>query len=131
MLLVADIMGFSEELCTASTLRAGMLVAYDNEKMKSIWPEAELPQYKPDMLAFMLKCHAVVERVMSCFARGLGLPDDFFKDPMDPAHPDCGTACYCNLYPSLEGIELPPGVLRIFAHTDFEVQTVRSLNPCY
>ena len=28
----------------------------------------------------MLKCHAVTERIMSCFATGLGLNEDFFKE---------------------------------------------------
>ena len=30
-------------------------------------------------------------RIMSCFALGLGLPEDFFEDAMDPRHDDCGT----------------------------------------
>ena len=29
---------------------------------------------------FMFKCHQVVEMIMECFARGLGLKEDFFRD---------------------------------------------------
>lgn len=32
------------------------------------------------MLAFMHKCHAVTEQIMSCFAVGLGLTEDYFKE---------------------------------------------------
>lgn len=32
------------------------------------------------MVAFMHKCHAVTERIMSCFAAGLGLSEDYFKE---------------------------------------------------
>ena len=39
----------------------------------------------------MRRCHEVTERIMTCFAVGLGLPEDHFKDLMDPKHEDCGT----------------------------------------
>lgn len=32
------------------------------------------------MVAFMHKCHAVTEQIMSCFALGLGLKQDFFQE---------------------------------------------------
>lgn len=32
------------------------------------------------MVSFMRKCHEVTEVIMSCFALGLGLPDNFFKE---------------------------------------------------
>ena len=43
------------------------------------------------ILKFMRRCHEVTERIMTCFAVGLGLPEDYFKDLMDPKHEDCGT----------------------------------------
>ena len=46
---------------------------------------------RPGMLHFMLQCHEVAARMMSCFAIGLGLPEDYFVDLMDPHHDDCGT----------------------------------------
>ncbi len=35
---------------------------------------------REEMLDFMFKCHEVVEMIMECFARGLGLKEDFFRD---------------------------------------------------
>lgn len=32
------------------------------------------------MISFMLKCHAVTEQIMSCFALGLGLQESVFKE---------------------------------------------------
>ena len=38
------------------------------------------PLRRQHMVAFMHKCHAVTEKIMSCFAIGLGLSQDFFKE---------------------------------------------------
>lgn len=35
---------------------------------------------REQMIAFMHKCHAVTEQLMSCFAVGLGLDTDFFQE---------------------------------------------------
>lgn len=53
------------------------------------------------MLRFMLQCHEVATRIMSCFAIGLGLPEDYFVDLMDPQHDDCGTVSisFCRAHP--------------------------------
>lgn len=32
------------------------------------------------MVAFMHKCHSVTTQIMSCFALGLGLPEEFFQE---------------------------------------------------
>ena len=34
---------------------------------------------REEMLEFMHMCHRVVEMIMECFARGLGLQENFFK----------------------------------------------------
>ena len=44
------------------------------------------------MVAFMHKCHAVTEQIMSCFAVGLGLEQDFFKEVMSHS-------CNCQIVP--------------------------------
>lgn len=44
------------------------------------------------MVGFMKKCHQVTERIMSCFAVGLGLPEAFFKEVRLPLHPVTGNA---------------------------------------
>ncbi len=35
---------------------------------------------REEMLDFMFACHEVVQMIMECFARGLGLKEDFFRD---------------------------------------------------
>ena len=34
----------------------------------------------------------VADKIMTCFALGLGLPEDFFRGEMDPKHPTNCTA---------------------------------------
>ena len=72
----------------------------------------------------MLKCHRVTKVIMGCLAIGLGLPEDHFYKEMDPEYEDIATALYMNHYPSVEEREILPGVLRIWAHTDFEILTL-------
>lgn len=36
------------------------------------------------MLGFMHKAARVTDDIMSCFAIGLGLPEDYFKEVSDP-----------------------------------------------
>lgn len=117
-------LGYSAERMKAGVLREGYLSGFDNSRMQQIWPARDHPAYKPGMLRFMLQCHEVATRIMSCFAIGLGLPEDYFVDLMDPQHDDCGTACFNNHYPAVDGLQLPDKLLRIFAHTDFEILTL-------
>ncbi|KAL0034939.1 hypothetical protein WJX79_001693 [Trebouxia sp. C0005] len=126
----AYILGWSDENLTAGRLREGMMIGYDNERMKNLWPTKDMvPEYKQHMISFMLKCHAVTEQIMSCFALGLGLQESVFKEAMDPHAADCQTAMYCNRYPSVEGKHFPEGALRIGAHTDFELLTLLFTRP--
>ncbi|DBB14242.1 TPA: hypothetical protein ACH3X3_001190 [Trebouxia sp. C0006] len=126
----AYILGWSDENLTAGRLREGMMIGYDNERMKNLWPTKDMvPEYKQHMISFMHKCHAVTEQIMSCFALGLHLPEGFFKEAMDPHAADCQTAMYCNRYPSVEGKHFPEGALRIGAHTDFELLTLLFTRP--
>ncbi|KAL3132317.1 hypothetical protein ABBQ32_008895 [Trebouxia sp. C0010 RCD-2024] len=121
----AYILGWSDENLTAGRLREGMMIGYDTDRMKNLWPTEDIvPGYKDHMVAFMHKCHAVTQKLMSCFAVGLGLNADFFQEALDPHAADCQTAMYCNRYPSVEGKHFPEGALRIGAHTDFELLTL-------
>ncbi|KAL0046651.1 hypothetical protein WJX82_006114 [Trebouxia sp. C0006] len=126
----AYILGWYEENLTVGRLREGMLMGYDNKRMKGLWPTKDMCEgYREHMVAFMRKCHAVTERIMSCFAVGLGLEQDFFKEAMNPDDPDNQTAMYCNKYPSTKGKQFPEGALRIYAHTDFELLTLLFTRP--
>ena len=60
---------------------------------------------RPQIIKFMMQCHEVAARIMSCFAVGLGLPEDFFADPMDPKHDDCGTVSSISIAAILITIE--------------------------
>lgn len=51
---------------------------------------------REEMLDFMFACHEVVEMIMACFARGLGLKEDFFKDVKclhNCSHISCPSTC--------------------------------------
>ena len=54
---------------------------------------------RAEMLEFMHMCHRVVEMLMECFARGLGLQEDFFKHVSITccAFPHCILASLLNL----------------------------------
>lgn len=41
-------------------------------------PDSALPGFKPSAQTFMHKAQSVSEKLMRCFARGLGFPDDYF-----------------------------------------------------
>lgn len=121
----AYILGWSERRVSAGRLTHGMLMGFDNPRMEGLWPtEEECPGFKKHMLEFMHKAAKVTDDIMTCFAIGLGLPEDFYKKPMDPNAIDCQTAMYCNHYPSWERKAYREGTLRRIAHTDFEVLTL-------
>ena len=40
--------------------------------------------YRKKMLGFMHKAARVTDDIMSCFAIGLGLPEDYFKEVSEP-----------------------------------------------
>ncbi|KAJ9408596.1 hypothetical protein DTO045G8_3544 [Paecilomyces variotii] len=49
------------------------------QNMKGMWIKDEyLPKFREDSLAFMNRVQKVSEKLMICFARGLGFPDDYF-----------------------------------------------------
>lgn len=121
----AYILGWSERRVSAGQLTHGMLMGYDGPRMGGLWPsEEECPGFKETMLTFMHKVHRIAMDIMSCLAIGLGLPEDYYFQPMDPDASDCMTAMSVNQYPSWEGKAHKEGTLRRIAHTDFEVVTL-------
>ena len=117
------VLGYSEEAQPEGTTRQGYLCAYDNSRMRSLWPSEEhLPGFKQRALRFMRQLDAVVVRVMACFALALGLPEDHFSQHMRVDDDDNGTALFFNHYPPVEGKAYKPDAMRIWAHTDFEVR---------
>lgn len=53
--------------------------------------EATLPGFKDTAYSFMRECQSVSEKLMVCFARGLGFEDDFFVKAHDISEPDSQT----------------------------------------
>lgn len=114
------LLGYTEEVTAGVVTREGLLCGFDTSR--SVWPAAALgPGFKAETLAFMADLHAVAERVLRAAALALGWAEDAVVKLLDLASDDCGTALFCNRYPSLEGAPpLPPGSMRIWPHTDFE-----------
>lgn len=60
------------------------------ENMEGHWiGEEHLPGFKQASLAFMYRLQGVSEKLMICFARGLGFPDDYFIKAHDVTRPNC------------------------------------------
>ena len=58
---------------------------------------------------------------MSCFAKALGFPDDYFKTANDPTQPDCLTQLRLIHYPPSENAQ---GTWRAGSHTDIGCLTL-------
>lgn len=122
------VLGYSEEAQPEGTTRQGYLCAYDNARMRPLWPdEAHLPGFKERALRFMRQLDGVTTRVMSCLALALGLPEAHFMREMSLDDDDNGTALFFNHYPPVAAQAFKPDAMRIWAHTDFEVLTDAAL----
>jgi isopenicillin N synthase-like dioxygenase len=62
----------------------------------------------------------LASRVLGAFAIALELPEDFFEPKMDRHL----SALRAINYPSLAGVEVPPGAVRASAHTDYGTITI-------
>lgn len=59
------------------------------DNMKGLWISDEhLPGFQARSLAFMKRVQAISEKLMTCLARGLGFPDDYFLKYHDMTRPD-------------------------------------------
>ena len=59
------------------------------ENMENLWiGDEEVPHFKQRSLEFMHKVQAVSEKLMVCFARGLGFEDDYFVKCHDSSMPN-------------------------------------------
>ena len=62
------------------------------DNMQGLWVADEhLPGFQTTSLAFMRRVQHISERLMRCFARGLGFPDDFFIQCHDVSRSDSQT----------------------------------------
>lgn len=87
--------------------------------------EDALPQFKPEAQAFMRKAQSLSEKLMLCFARGLGFPDDYFINAHDTSRPDCQSVLrLLHYFPVDPSAPLPKDFYRAGAHADWGFVTL-------
>lgn len=90
-----------------------------------------LPNFKKDAQWFMKRAQNVSEKLMICFARGLGFPDDYFVQAHDVSRPDCQSVLrllhYFEVEPAKGGV--PDGYYRAGAHADWDLVTLLFQRP--
>lgn len=96
------------------------------EGMQGRWlDEQTLPDFRRISLDFMHKAQAVSEKLMICFARGLGFPDDYFVNAHDVSQPDSQTvARLLHYFPTPEHNPTGEVFHRAGAHTDWDFVTL-------
>lgn len=101
------------------------------ELMDGLWlPETTLPGFKDASLTFMRRAQAVSERLMLCFARGLGFPDDYFVRYHDIARPNIQTVLRALHYFAVDPtVPTPPNYHRAGAHVDWDFLTLLFQRP--
>lgn len=93
--------------------------------MEGKWlAEDDLPGFKEASLKFMWQVQEVSERLMVCFARGLGFPDDYFVKAHDVRRPESQTVARLLHY--FETPRETNGQVwhRAGAHTDWDLLTL-------
>lgn len=104
--------------------KESLQIGYEN--METKWPSDEdCPGFRDFITAFRLQVQAVSEQLLRCFAVGLGVKEDFFREHHDPAGPGCQQTLRLLHY--LDQSHLPaaaPGRWRAGAHTDFDTLTL-------
>ena len=100
-------------------------------RMTHLWPtEAELPNFKQEMVEFEGMCWAIATKVLSCFAMKLGFDNDFFTKAHDPKLPDYQSTLRLLHYYQLTQEQLANmGLWRGGAHTDFDCLTLLFQRP--
>ncbi|KAH8598162.1 hypothetical protein B0O99DRAFT_507058 [Bisporella sp. PMI_857] len=94
--------------------------------MEGLWlPDETLPGFKATSLEFMHKAQAVSEKLMICFARGLGFPDDYFVKAHSIKRPEAQTVLRLLHYFEVDkSVPIPEGYYRAGAHVDWDFVTL-------
>ncbi|WP_278374453.1 isopenicillin N synthase family dioxygenase [Sphingobium xenophagum] len=85
----------------------------------NIWPDADVPGFKPALVAYYHEMEKLAELLMELCARALKLPPDWFADKIDKHI----TNMVISNYPD-QPEELEAGQLRAGAHTDYGGLTI-------
>ncbi|ORY71838.1 oxoglutarate/iron-dependent oxygenase [Pseudomassariella vexata] len=101
------------------------------EAMDGMWlSEEALPGFKKQSLGFMMKVQKVSEKLMVCFARGLGFPDDYFVKYHDVTKPTIQTVLRAlHYFPLDPTVPTPEGYFRAGAHADWDLLTLLFQRP--
>ncbi|KAF9891599.1 hypothetical protein FE257_003610 [Aspergillus nanangensis] len=95
------------------------------ENMTDLWmADTHLPGFQDSSLAFMRRVQGVSERLMRCFARGLGFPDDFFVQCHDVSRPIAQTTMRLLHYFALPEQSDGKTYHRAGAHADWDFLTL-------
>ncbi|KAI0834709.1 Clavaminate synthase-like protein [Hypoxylon sp. FL0890] len=99
--------------------------------MDGLWlPEDVLPGFKAQSLAFMRRAQEVSEKLMVCFARGLGFDDDYFVKAHDVSRPNAQTVLRLLHYFELDPkVPTPEGYYRAGPHADWDLVTLLFQRP--
>lgn len=94
--------------------------------MDGCWlPESTIPGFKDTSLEFMRKAQAVSEKLMVCFARGLGFEDDYFIKAHDISRKESQTVLRLLHYFEVDKtVPVPEGYYRAGAHVDWDFVTL-------
>jgi isopenicillin N synthase-like dioxygenase len=94
--------------------------------MEGLWlPDSSLPGFKEASLRFMRQAQEVSEKLMLCFARGLGFPDNYFIKAHDITRPNAQTVLRLLHYFAVDPtVPVPDGYYRAGAHTDWDFITL-------
>ncbi|KAI0139431.1 Clavaminate synthase-like protein [Hypoxylon sp. NC0597] len=117
-----------------STGRADQKESYQMQygaAMDGRWlPEDALPGFRAQCLAFMRRAQEVSEKLMVCFARGLGFADDYFVKAHDVSRPNAQTVLRLLHYFELDPkVPTPEGYYRAGAHADWDFVTLLFQRP--
>lgn len=94
--------------------------------MSGLWIDDQvLPDFKATSLEFMKKAQGVSEKLMICFARGLGFEDDYFIKAHDIQRPESQTVLRLLHYFEVDSsVPVPEGYYRAGAHVDWDFITL-------
>lgn len=94
--------------------------------MEGLWlPDEVFAGFKSGSLDFMHKCQAVSEKLMLCFALGLGFEPDFFKTAHDISRPETQTVLrLLHYFPVDPNVPVPKNHYRAGAHVDWDFITL-------
>lgn len=87
--------------------------------------EEALPGFKDSAQTFRTKAQSVSEKLMVCFARGLGFEDDYFVKAHDVSRSNAQTVLRLLHYFAVDkSVPVPEGYFRAGAHADWDFVTL-------